>query len=1045
METKLETKMITRLERPYDPKDVEKLLNPTVRTWFFKRYPSFSLPQQFAVIPIHQRENILVSAPTGATKTLTGFLAVLNELVDSAEKGVLQDKVYCIYISPLKALNNDIQKNLVEPLQEINEIAGKNLGIRVGVRTGDTTASEKAAMLRRPPHILITTPESLAIMLSSPKFKDYLTNVDWCIIDEIHALAENKRGVHLSLSVERLQQLSGHMSRVGLSATVAPLEEVAQYLVGVGRPCSIVDVQFLKNFDFKVVSPVPNLIDVTHGEMHHKLYEMLDKLIQEHKTTLIFTNTRAATERVVDHLKHKFPSRYTENIGAHHGSLGKEMRLKLEERLRKGELKVVVCSTSLELGIDIGYIDLVICISSPKSVARFLQRAGRSGHRLHQTVKGRVLVMDRDDLVECAVLLKAALEKKIDRLHIPTNALDVLAQQIDGMAIERVWNEGELFETIKKSYCYRDLTRSDFNQVLQYLAGEFAELEDRHVYAKIWRKDGSIGRRGKLGRVIYMTNIGTIPDESFITVKVGDQTIGTLDEGFLERLKPGDVFILGGETYMFKYSRGMVAQVVASVNRPPTVPSWVSEMLPLSFDLANEIGKFRRLLFDKFNSKQSRQEIVTFLNEYLYVDENAAQSIYEYCKEQFDYCKKFPNDKTILVEYFNDGTENKIVFHSLFGRRVNDCLSRAVAYVIAKTEHKDVEVGMNDNGFFISGDRKTKAVLAFKLLKPDKLKMVLDAAIAGSEVYKRRFRHCATRALMILRNYRGQTKRVGRQQVSSVILMSALMRLDPNFSILREAKREVLEDVMDIENTRKVVKGVEDGTIKLVELETKIPSPFAFNIALQGHLDVMKIEDKHEFLRRMHEMVLARIGGKETGQVNAKEFIKPVEKNAFKEQLKKDAWNLKKTPRFARAELVRIIEGAREDIDPKFVEGVAKYRKEIEAEWPEELRKFLFTVLDDLKAGGFSYEQYWEEEAATKQLEVDETQRKLVDQLIVGAKKTKLDVLIRNDLFRMIEGEKDKFRSETIKWLQEFSKKPVHKAWGDDIAKYIIQKAKELK
>jgi len=1043
--TGLVQELISFKREPHSDEELFRLLTPTVRAWFKQKFKSFAPPQSLAIPEVHSRQNVLVSAPTGSGKTLTAFLAILNELVDSAEKGVLQDKIYCVYVSPLKALNQDIRVNLIEPLKEIEAVAGKSLGIRVGVRTGDTTAAEKAAMLRRPPHILITTPESLAIMLTSPKFKDYLTAVDWCIVDEIHALAENKRGVHLSLSIERLQQLSGHMSRVGLSATVAPLEEVAHYLVGVGRPCAIVDVQFLKHFDFKVVSPVPNLIDVTHGEMHQKMYELLDQLIQEHKTTLIFTNTRAATERVVDHLKHKFPSRYTENIGAHHGSLGKEMRLKLEERLRKGELKVVVCSTSLELGIDIGYIDLVICISSPKSVARFLQRAGRSGHRLHQTVKGRVLVMDRDDLVECAVLLKAALEKKIDRLHIPTNALDVLAQQIDGMAIERVWNENELFEAIKKSYCYRDLTRSDFSQVLQYLAGEFAELEDRHVYAKIWRKEGSIGRRGKLGRVIYMTNIGTIPDESFITVKVGDQTIGTLDEGFLERLKPGDVFVLGGETYMFKYARGMVAQVTASVNRPPTVPSWVSEMLPLSFDLANEVGKFRRLMLEKFNAHETRPDIVAFLNTYLYVDENAAQSIYEYFKEQYEYCKKFPNDKTILVEYFNDGIDKKIIFHSLFGRRVNDCLSRAVAYVIAKTEHQDVEVGMNDNGFFISGDKKTKAILALKLLKPDKLRMVLDAAIANSEVFKRRFRHCATRSLMILRNYRGQQKRVGRQQVSSVILLSTLLRIDPQFSILKEARREVLEDVMDIENTKKVVKGIEDNTIKLVEFETKIPSPFAFNIALQGHLDVMKIEDKHEFLRRMHAMVLARISGKETERVNAKEFIKPVEKNAFKEQLKREAWNLKRTPRFARAELVRIIEGARDDIDPKFIEGVAKYRQDIEKEWPQELQKFLFTVLDDVKSGGFSYDQYWEAEAAAQQLVVDETQRKLVDQLIVGAKKTKLDVLVRNDLFRMIEGEKDKFRPETERWLKEFAKKPVHKAWGDDIAKFILQKCKELK
>lgn len=856
----MENKQITRQEKPFTVKEVEAILNPTVKKWFTGKFPSFSLPQLHGVIPIHQRENILVSAPTGATKTLTGFLAVLNELVDSAEKGILEDKVYCVYISPLKALNNDIQKNLIEPLEQINEIAGKNLGIRVAVRTGDTTQYQKSMMLKKPPHILITTPESLAIVLSSVKFKAFLANVDWMIVDEIHALAENKRGVHLSLSMERLQNLSGHMSRVGLSATVAPLESVAHYLVGVDRLCKIIDVQFLKNFDFKVISPVPNLIDVTHGEMHNRMYEIMDKLIQEHKTTLIFTNTRAATERVVHHLKLKYPKSYGENIGAHHGSLSKEHRLSIEERLRKGEMKVAVCSTSLELGIDIGFIDLVICLGSPKSVARFLQRTGRSGHRLHQTVKGRVMVMDRDDLVECAVLLKASLEKKIDRLHIPCNALDVLAQQIDGMALERVWDENELYDTIKKSYCYRDLQRTDFNQVLDYLSGKFVDLQDRHIYAKIWRNEGKIGKRGKLGRVIYMTNIGTIPDESFITVKIGDQVIGTLDEGFLERMKPGDIFVLGGATYQFRFSRGMVAQVASAVGRSPTVPSWVSEMLPLSFDLAMEIGRFRRLMQERIATKESKADVIKFINEYLYVDENAAESIYIYFKEQFDYCKKIPTDKQILVEYFNDGEEKKIIFHTLFGRRVNDCLSRAVAFAIARTQHKDVEVGMNDNGFYIGGDKKIHALGALKFLKSAKLDLLLRAAIETSEVFKRRFRHCATRSLMILRNYMGRKKRVGRQQVSSMILMSALRRLDPNFSILKEARREVLEDLMDIENTKKVIKLIETGDIKIIEIDTKIPSPFAFKIALQGHVDVMKIEDRHEFLRKMHQMVLAKIG-----------------------------------------------------------------------------------------------------------------------------------------------------------------------------------------
>ncbi len=951
---------ITRKTNPAKPETVRKLLNPIVEKWFFSRFKSFSLPQLFAVNEIHGRNNVLVSAPTGATKTLTGFLSILNELVDSSEKGILKDKIYCVYVSPLKALNNDIHKNLIEPLKEMEEIAGKELKIRVAVRTGDTTQNEKSKMLKNPPHILITTPESLAILLSSIKFVEHLKDVEWFIADEIHALAENKRGVHLSLSMERLSNLASHMTRVGLSATVAPLDEIAEFLIGPERNCKIVDVQFIKQLDLKVISPVPKIMEATHEAMHNEMYTLIDKLIQQHKTTLIFTNTRAATERVVHYLREKFPKNYTENIGAHHGSLSKEHRTQIEENLRKGKLKAVVCSTSLELGIDIGYIDLVICLGSPKSVARALQRIGRSGHKLKDVTKGRIIVLDRDDLVECSVLLKSAMEKKIDRIHIPTNCLDVLAQQLVGLALEQTWEEKELFKLIKKSYCYKSLKWAEYSELLDYLSGKFVSLEDRHVYAKIWRKNGKLGRRGRMTRVIYMTNIGTIPDESFVLVKIGTQVVGKIDEGFLEKLKPGDVFLLGGSVYQFKFSRGQVAQVSASANRPPTVPSWFSEMLPLSYDLAKNIGKFRRLMLEKFNTKKKKAEILKFINEYLYVDRNAANAIYEYFREQYDYVKKFGTDKTILVEHYTSETENKMVFHSMFGRRVNDCLSRAIAFIIARTEHKNVEVGINDNGFYIGAGKNINLQKALKLLKSDKLDLLLTTAIEGSEVYKRRFRHCATRSLMILRNYMGRQKRVGRQQVSSMILMSALKRISLDFSILKEAKREVLEDLMDIEHTKELLKELEAKKLKIVELDTHIPSPFAFNTAFQGYMDVMKIEDKLEFLKRMHQMVIARIAldkGKKNEEIEDfdyyEEFRKQEEKKLEQKddknaELKMMAWNLKKVPMYAKEEIVKLIDGDKE-IREDVIRAFHQYKENIKKEWPKELREFVFKRLKEIE------------------------------------------------------------------------------------------------
>lgn len=861
--------MITNKTKPNTEAELKKILNPLVSKWFFSRFETFSLPQQFGVMEIHSRNNLLVSAPTGATKTLTGFLSILNELVDSAKKGILEEKTYCIYISPLRALSNDIYKNLVEPLKQMEEINGESLGIRVAVRTGDTTTSERAKMSKKPPHILITTPESLAILLNSPKFQLHLSSVDWCIIDEIHALAENKRGVHLSLSMERLQSLSPGMCRIGLSATVSPLEEIAKFLVGSERPCKIVDVQFIKQMDLRVLSPVPDLIDTDYENLSKKTYALIDQLIHEHKTTLVFTNTRAGTERVVHHLKQKFPTKYCEIedgpptkisslIAAHHGSLSKEHRHNIEEKLRKGELKAVVCSTSLELGIDIGYIDLVICLGSPKSVARFLQRSGRAGHKLHETVKARIIVMDRDDLVECSVLLKNAIEKKIDRIHIPTNCLDVLAQHIYGIAINGIIETKELYQLIKKSYCYENLDRKDFNEVLDYLSGEYTKLEDRNIYAKIWHEDGRIGRKGRMARVIYMTNIGTIPDQHGITIKVGTQSIGTVDEGFLERLKPGDIFVLGGDTYQFRHAKGMVAQVTAAVGKKPTVPSWFSEMLPLSFDLGVEIARFKFLMQDKFNNHISKKDILKFINKYLYVDEYAAEAIYNYFKDQYDYIG-IPNLKWMIVEKYNDEKRHYNIFHSNFGRRVNDALSRSVAYAISRTQHRDVEIGINDNGFYLACDKPINAVKALQLINTKDLKTILEKSLESSEVLKRRFRHCAGRALMILRNYMGRTKHVGRQQVSSMILLNAVRRISENFCILKEAKREVLEDFMDLKNAKQVIEWIEKKKLKIQQIETKVPSPFSFNIILQGYTDILKADDKLEFLKRMHMMVKAKI------------------------------------------------------------------------------------------------------------------------------------------------------------------------------------------
>ena len=845
--------------------EIEKVLHPLIKEWFFSKFKEFSQTQMYGVLPIWERKNILISAETGGTKTLTSFLSILNHLVNLAEKNALENKVYAVYTSPLKALSNDIHKNLIEPLTEIEELA-KSKGlklqkIRIGLRTGDTTTAERAKMSKNPPHIFVTTPESLAIILTSKNFVEHMRAVEFCIVDEIHSL-DNKRGAYLSLTLERLNEVSKTFPvKIGLSATIEPMDEVARYLVGISedRVVEVAKVVLNKKINIQVLSPVKNIID--DEGVHDKMYDLISKLIQEHKTTLIFTNTRAATERVVNYLKEKFPTEYgDDNIAAHHSSLSKTHRFDIEERLRNGELKVVVCSTSLELGIDIGFIDLVLMLGSPKSSSRALQRIGRAGHNLHETSKGRFLILDRDDLIECCVIQKEMIERKINKIRFPKNCLDVLAQQIYGMAIYKIWQEKELFDTIKKSYCYSELSRTDFLDIVSYLAGEYA-LEKNNIYAKIWydKDTKEIGKRGKMARVLYMTNIGTIPDESFITVKLasGDENIGFIDESFLSRMKKGDVFVLGGKKYLYRYTKGMNLYVSSETRRNPTIPSWFSEMLPLSFDSAMEINKFRSLMKKEMESDKPKAGIILSIMNHVYVPKETAEAIYNYFLEQHSFLE-IPGEDLIIIEKFTDLGKKYLLFHTLYGRRVNDALSRALGYVIGNLGGRDVELGISDNGFYLAGENMM-ITRALSELKEKELEPVLKEAINKSDVLARRFRHCAARALMILRNYKGNSRTVGRQHMKSHYLLAAVKKITSEFPILREARREVLEDLMDIDKAKFVLRQIEQKKVAIKIVETPLPSPFALQLILQGHSDLIRIEDKQAFLRRMHELHVKNI------------------------------------------------------------------------------------------------------------------------------------------------------------------------------------------
>ena len=875
----MSVEIVTR--EPSD-EEVYALLKPYVAEWFRRRYGSFTPPQRMAIPEIKAGRNVLISSPTGTGKTLAVFLALLDTLYDYGERGELSDTVYVVYVSPLRALNNDMRRNLLEPINGIRSIA-KEMGydlpeIRVAVRTSDTSPTEKQRMLRNPPHILITTPESLSIILVAPKFREKLRSVKWVVVDEIHELASNKRGSHLSLSIERLEHLVGRpLVRIGLSATIAPLREVALFLVGYDdtgkpRPCRIVDARFTKPVDIKVICPVRDLVHSSAEEVNEAIYRVLLDLIKKHRTTLVFTNTRSATERVVYKLRkilEKEGVLDADLVEAHHSSLSRDVRLEVEEKLKKGELKVVVSSTSLELGIDIGWIDLVVLLSSPKSVSRLLQRVGRSGHHIREVSKGRIIVVDRDDLVECTVLAKAALERKIDRVRIPRNPLDVLAQHIVGMALEKKWRVEEAYRLVKRSYTFHTLSLEDFLEVLRYLAGKYGDvLESSNVYAKIWfdEEEGVFGRR-RGARMIYYLNTGTIPDEAKIHVfTVEGRYVGDLEEEFAQILSPGDIFVLGGRTY--EYVKGDITRIyvrrVEGVR--PTVPSWFSEMLPLAFDSALEVGRFRRIVYELMIEKD-KEYVIKWLIDNYNLEPHAAEAIYDYFMEQILYTNTpLPSDKLLVVELWDEGTTFNIIFHALYGRRTNSALSRAYAYMLSRLTGSNVRITVSDNGFMLTTTSRITSIDAVRKLvysvNSENIESILKKVLRHTELLKRRFRHCAERAFMILRRYRGVETSLYRRQVNAQALLRIVESI-PDFPVLREAYREILEDYMNIDAAKLVLEWIHRGDVEVRVIGPyTVPSPFAHGLVAQGYSDVVLMEDRKRLLQLLHKKVLEHINSR---------------------------------------------------------------------------------------------------------------------------------------------------------------------------------------
>ncbi|MDM7911493.1 MAG: ATP-dependent helicase, partial [Methanotrichaceae archaeon] len=663
---------------------------------------------------------------------------------------------------------------------------------------------------------------------------------------------------------------AGSFARIGCSATIEPLEEIAAFLAGNNRPVEIVDTRFSRQFDLKLLCPVPDLIFTSSRELSDRLYGMVHKHIQEHRNTLIFTNTRNGAERVLYNLRTRYPQFYNEsNSGCHHGSMGREGRLETEDRLKEGSLKVVCSSTSLELGIDMPHIDLVLQIGSPKSVAALLQRIGRAGHSLDQVVKGRIIVLDRDELVECAVMLEKGRMGFVDRIHIPKNCLDALCQHLLGMALERQWNLEDVRHIIKRSYCYQDLSKEDFMSAVDYLSGKHAGLAERRVYAKIWydEKTGLMGKRGRNARMIYYTNTGMIPDQFSCDVLTRDgRWVGNLDEKYMEKLNKGDVFVIGGRSFRFCYRRGGNIYVDATMDRP-NIPTWISEKLPLSFDLGKNVLRFKNDMLWMMKSKSSEEVVSWLLGQYP-IDENSARSIYEIFLHQVGYLGEdsVSTDWRIVVEEGFDPEHNRRVFYFLtnYGVRFNDGFSRMVAYIISREKTSNVYVSILDSGFMVSVpmNRKVDIYKILMSIREENCEELLKKAVENTNLLKSIFRINATRSFMILRNYMGRRKSARRQQVSADMLIYFAKKLD-DFAVLKESYREIIEDKFEVENIREILRGIQSDEIQVVLKEADSPSPMAFGLATMGASDVVFAEDKLTLLKEFHRRVIDKIGCRE--------------------------------------------------------------------------------------------------------------------------------------------------------------------------------------
>ena len=830
--------------------------HPAVANWFDRTFDAPTPAQRAAWPAILAQRHVLIAAPTGSGKTLAAFLAVIDELVrDGLGANGLAQETRVVYVSPLKALSNDIQRNLESPLTGIrDELAARGLppvDIRTFVRTGDTPQHERALMRRRPPHIVVTTPESLYILMGSVSGREMLASTRTVIVDEIHAMVASKRGVHLALTLERLEALAGRrLRRIGLSATQKPIEEVARFLVGTrnlaadgSAECTIVDSGHVRARDLQLEIPAAPLEAVMSGEVWTQVYDRLAELVSEHRTTLVFVNTRRQAERLARHLSERLPAG---QVTAHHGSMARESRLDAEARLKRGELRALVATASLELGIDIGEVDLVCQLASPRSIAAFLQRVGRSGHSVGGTPKGRLFPLSRDDLVECTALLLAVRRGELDRLTPPARPLDVLAQQVVAEVAALEWRAEELYALLRRAYPYRELTRAQFDEVVRMLAEGYSTRRGRH--GALIHHDAVNGRlKGRRGaRLTALTSGGTIPDTADYQVILEPQAqfVGTVNEDFAVESLQGDIFQLGNVSYrILRVEQGRI-RVEDARGEPPSIPFWLGEAPGRSDELSASVSRLRAELEARL--EQGIEAATAWLAAQAGIAAPAAVQLVNYLAAARAALGAIPTQQTVVFErFFDEAGGMQLVIHAPFGSRINRAWGLSLRKRFCRSFNFELQAAATEDSIVLSLTTAHSFELAdvARYLHSNSVRPLLVQALCAAPMFPVRWRWSAAIALALPR-FRGGKKvpaplarmaaedllaAVFPDQVACAENLSGEIEI-PDHPLVRQAIADCLEDAMDTAGLERLLRALESGSIRVIARDLTEPSPLALEV-----------------------------------------------------------------------------------------------------------------------------------------------------------------------------------------------------------------------